>query len=151
GHAPPVPPLPGVPPFHGGIAGYLGYDWGAELERVTRPPADRFSPQLPDVALALYDWVIAWDHLEAKAWLISTGMDGTGRPHPDRAAARATWVRERLAAPEAAVRDHPAPVPASPQSNFSNTEFEGAVRRIREYIAAGDVYQVNLAQRFHAL
>jgi len=146
----PRTPLPGLPPFQGGIAGYLGYDWGAELERVTRPPADRFSPHLPDVTLALYDWVIAWDHLEEKAWLISTGMDGTGRPHAERAAARATWVRERLTAPAADVRDHPAPVPASPQSNFSNTEFEAGVRRIRDYIAAGDVYQVNLAQRFHA-
>ena len=154
-HASPSPaPLPGVPPFQGGIAGYLGYDWGAELERVIRPPADRFSPHLPDVTLALYDWVIAWDHLEEKAWLISTGMDRTGRPHADRAAARATWVRERLAAPAPAIPDHPAPAPgpvSTPlQSNFSNTEFETAVRRIREYIAAGDVYQVNLAQRFHA-
>ncbi|MGH7519957.1 MAG: aminodeoxychorismate synthase component I [Gemmatimonadales bacterium] len=145
-------PLPGVPPFQGGIAGYLGYDWGAELERVARPAADRFTPQIPDVLLALYDWVIAWDHLEEKGWLISTGItDGRGNTgRAARAATRAAWVRERLAAPAPAVHDHPAPVPAAPQSNFTRGEYESAVTRIRDYIAAGDVYQVNVAQRFHA-
>jgi para-aminobenzoate synthetase component 1 len=136
-------PLAGLPPFQGGIAGYVGYDWGAELERVARPPADRLTPQIPDVALAHYEWVIAWDHLEEKAWLIATGDEA-------RAATRAAWVRERLAAAPPAVRDHPAPAPEPPQSNFARAEFEAGVSRIREYIAAGDVYQVNLSQRFHA-
>jgi len=151
-------PLPDLPPFQGGIAGYLGYDWGAELERVARPPADRFTPRIPDVALALYDWVIAWDHLEDKAWLISTGMGGggggggaAGRGSTDeRARVRAAWVRERLTAPAPAIPDQLAPRPAPPESNFASSEFEAAVTRIREYIAAGDVYQVNLSQRFHA-
>ena len=136
-------PLAGLPPFQGGIAGYLGYDWGAELERVVRPPADRLSPSLPDVALALYDWVIAWDHREEKAWLIAIGND-------DRATARTAWVRDRLVAPPAAIRDHPAAAPEPPRSNVPRAEFEAGVSRIREYIAAGDVYQVNLSQRFHA-
>src|SRR5258707_7358399 len=136
-------PLAGLPPFQGGIAGYIGYDWGAELEQVTRPPADRLTPNLPDVALALYDWVIAWDHLEEKAWLIAIGSE-------ERATARTAWVRERLAAPPPAIRDHPASAAAPPQSNFARAEFEAGVSRIREYIAAGDVYQVNLSQRLHA-
>jgi len=136
-------PLPGLPPFQGGIAGYVGYDWGAELEHVMRPPADRLTPQLPDVALALYDWVIAWDHLEAKAWLIAIGND-------ERATARTAWVRDRLTGPPPAVPDHPAAAAEPPQSNFARPEFEAGVSRIREYIAAGDVYQVNLSQRFHA-
>ena len=133
-------PLAGLPPFQGGIAGYIGYDWGAERERVTRPPPDRVTPQIPDVALAYYDWVIAWDHLEGKAWLISAG----------RAAARTSAVRERLLGPPAPSGNRLAPAPGPPQSNFSRAEFERAVTRIREYIAAGDVYQVNLSQRFHA-
>lgn len=146
GHARPA--LPGVPPFQGGIAGYVSYDFGAGLERVTRPVPDRFTPEIPGVLLALYDWVIAWDHLEETAWLISTGIEEGGRGQSEqRAAARAAWVRERLRAPAPAVRDRPAP--ARPQSNFTRGEYEAAVSRIREYIAAGDVYQVNLAQRFH--
>lgn len=144
------PPLPGLPPFQGGIAGYLGYDWGAELEHVARPGADRVTPQLPDVLLALYDWVITWDHLEAKAWLVSTGIEAGGRGHSNqRATARATWVRERLLAAAPAVRD-PSPVAIAPECTVSRAEYEAGVSRIREYIAAGDVYQVNLAQRFHA-
>jgi para-aminobenzoate synthetase component 1 len=135
--------LPGLPPFQGGIAGYIGYDWGAELERVTRPASDRYTPPIPDVALAQYDWVIAWDHLEERAWLITTGSD-------ERAATRGAWVRERLEAPLPAVIDHPARVAGPPRSDFARAEYETAVSRIREYIAAGDVYQVNLAQRFHA-
>ena len=129
--------LPGLPPFQGGIAGYVSYDWGAELERVARPAPDRFTPQVSDVLLALYDWVIAWDHLEEKAWLIG-------------ASARTAWAQERLRAASPAVRDDPAPVGHAPESNFSRAEYEAGVSRIREYIAAGDVYQVNLAQRFHA-
>ena len=145
------PPLPGVPPFQGGIGGYVSYDWGAELERVTRPAFDRFTPQIPDVLLALYDWVIAWDHLEEKAWLVSTGIEQGGRGRSDdRAAARATWVRARLLAATPAVRDHPSPVARAPESNVSRAEYEAGVSRIREYIAAGDVYQVNLSHRFHA-
>ena len=129
--------LPGLPPFQGGIAGYVSYDWGAELERVARPAPDRFTPQVADVLLALYDWVIAWDHLEEKAWLIG-------------ASARTAWAQERLRAASPAVRDDPAPGGHAPESNFSRAEYEAGVSRIREYIAAGDVYQVNLAQRFHA-
>jgi len=132
-------PLPGLPPFQGGIAGYVGYDWGAELERVSRPAADRHTPRMADVALALYDWVIAWDHLEAKAWLIASD------------ARRVAWVRERLSAPGAPpVLDRPRQSTTALESNFTRAGFEAAVSRIRDYIAAGDVYQVNLSQRFHA-
>jgi para-aminobenzoate synthetase component I len=144
-------PLPGLPPFQGGIAGYLGYDWGAELEGVGRATADRAARASPDVLLGLYDWVIAWDHLEEKAWIISTGIDGTGRERTDeRAATRLAWVQEQLAGRTPAIGEHPKPAGAPPQSNFTRAEFESYVCRIRDYIAAGDVYQVNLAQRFHA-
>src|SRR6185503_19505566 len=104
-----------------------------------RPRADRLSPNLPDVALALYDWVIAWDHLEEKAWLIA------------RDARRVAWVHERLTAHNARPVLHgPRPFSTALESNFTRAEFESAVSRIRDYIAAGDVYQVNLSQRFHA-
>jgi para-aminobenzoate synthetase component 1 len=150
------PPRPGVPPFQGGIAGYLGYDWGAELERVARPAADRFTPQIPDVLLALYDWVIAWDHLDGRAWIVSTGMTEGGGGRREAAEARArerlVWVQERLRSPQQAhaALHRPSPPSAALESNFTRAEYETAVSRIRDYIAAGDVYQVNLAQRFHA-
>src|SRR5918995_3551791 len=66
-----VDPVPGLPPFQGGVAGYIGYDYGAVLERV--PPTRYDDLALSDVILGLYDWVIAWDHQAGAAWLISRG------------------------------------------------------------------------------
>jgi para-aminobenzoate synthetase component 1 len=123
------PAVAGLPPFQGGIAGYLGYEWSA--------------------GLGLYDWVVAWDHLEARAWIISTGMAEDGEGRRKTAENRLAWVRERLSGPTrtpfAALR-RPPPSPVT--SNFTRAEYEAAVAKIRDYIAAGDVYQVNLAQRF---
>jgi len=128
------PALAGLPPFQGGIAGYLAYEWGAEQERARRP---RGAGEVPDAGLGLYDWVIAWDHVEGRAWIVAWGKE------------RLAWVRERL---NTAARTPSAvlhlPPPSSIVSNFTRPEYEAAVARIRDYIAAGDVYQVNLAQRF---
>ena len=64
-------PVPGLPPFQGGAAGYVAYDWGLTLERLPAPRYDDLG--LPDLVIGLYDWVIAWDHDASRAWLISTG------------------------------------------------------------------------------
>ena len=65
-------PVAGLPPFQGGAAGYVGYDWGLTLERLPSPRYDDLG--LPDLVIALYDWVLAWDHESSRAWLISTGI-----------------------------------------------------------------------------
>jgi para-aminobenzoate synthetase component 1 len=85
----------GLPPFQGGAAGYIGYDWGLTLERLPAPRYDDLD--MDDVAIGVYDWVIAWDHETGRAWLISTGLpeietDAKTR----RATERATMVRHRL-------------------------------------------------------
>src|SRR5690349_13615779 len=86
-------PVAGLPPFQGGIAGYIAYDWGLTLERLPAPRYDDLG--LQDVVVGLYDWVLAWDHQAARAWLISTGM-----PEVDHAA-RARRAQERAAAVQA--------------------------------------------------
>ena len=53
-------PIDGLPPFQGGAAGYIGYDWGLTLERLPSPRYDDLA--LDDVVIGLYDWVLAWDH-----------------------------------------------------------------------------------------
>ncbi len=111
------PALAGLPPFQGGIAGYVGYDSGA--------------------GLGLYDWVIAWDHPAGRAWIIAWSH------------ARLAWAQDLLSREDVeTVLDRPGPSSTVLESNFTRREYEGAVTRIRDYIAAGDVYQVNLAQRF---
>ncbi|HEX2250448.1 MAG TPA: aminodeoxychorismate synthase component I [Gemmatimonadales bacterium] len=83
-----------LPPFQGGLAGYIGYDWAAVLERLPRPRYDDLC--ISDVVLGLYDWVIAWDHRHDAAWIISTGLPETGAARRHRARERLAMVRGRV-------------------------------------------------------
>ncbi|MEI8022393.1 MAG: hypothetical protein WCH39_29560, partial [Schlesneria sp.] len=87
--------VPDLPPFQGGIAGLLGYELGQSWERIPSAKHDEF--QLPVMAIGLYDWVIAWDHLAGRVWLVSQGWP---EPDPDlrrvRAAKRLRKVKSCL-------------------------------------------------------
>ncbi len=98
--------LPADParPFPGGAIGYIAYDCGACLERVT-PPARR-AGLTDDIALDFYDTVLALDHAAGTATLLSTGFPET-EPGP-----RAARAEARLAAFADLLRDAPAPEPA---------------------------------------
>jgi para-aminobenzoate synthetase component 1 len=88
-------PVPGLPPFQGGAAGYVAYDWGLTLERLPAPRYDDLG--LPDLVIGLYDWVVAWDHASSRAWLISTGIPETSADaRLTRAASRAALVKKCL-------------------------------------------------------
>jgi para-aminobenzoate synthetase component 1 len=87
-------PLPGLPPFQGGAAGYMAYDWGATLEQLPSPRYDDLA--IPDLVLGIYDWVIAWDHAAKRCWMISTGIPEHGERRSERARERLTLVRARL-------------------------------------------------------
>ena len=154
-------PLMDLPPFQGGAAGYVGYDWGMMLERVPRPRYDDLS--VPDVQLGLYDWVIAWDHAARRAWVISTGIPERGAAGQQRAARRLAFVKERLTVGRLdgwTVRDGTAhrlsapsyPVPDVPgvRSNFTRDGYLDAVARVIDYVFAGDIFQANLSQRLEA-
>ena len=143
--------IPNLPPFQGGLAGVIGYDHGRVLERLPPPRADDLD--VPDVWLGLYDWVISWDHATGEAWLISSGIPERGRAAARRASERAREVLALLSrAPvPSEISAEPAPtLPAPPSSNFTRAEYMAAVSRVREYILAGDVFQVNISQRFEA-
>src|SRR4051812_42491070 len=90
----PISPVPGLPPFQGGLAGYIGYDWGAVLELL--PKNRYFDLRIPDVMLGFYDWVLAWDHRVGTAWLVSTGLPDTGVAGERGARARMEDIRARL-------------------------------------------------------
>ncbi len=157
-------PVRDLPPFQGGAAGYLGYDWGTALERVPRPPHDDVA--IPDAMLGVYDWVIAWDLVTRRAWIISTGIPDEGPGRAARAARRLTFVQERLraerpvgrgdgnhrpAGPDRlAVASYPVPDAPGVRSNFSRSGYLDAVGRVIEYVFAGDIFQANLSQRFQA-
>jgi para-aminobenzoate synthetase component 1 len=162
-------PVPGLPPFQGGAAGYIGYDWGATLERLPEPRYDDLA--IPDVILGLYDWVLAWDHCEHAAWIISTGAPSSGTDAEPWARERLAMVRARLtqapggrpvASPPSAPGPEPTTAPSYPvlgiegaeeiglRSTFTHRGYLSAVARVREYIFAGDIFQANLSQRFQA-
>jgi para-aminobenzoate synthetase component 1 len=155
-------PVADLPPFQGGAAGYVGYDWGMMLERVPRPRYDDLA--VPDLLLGLYDWVIAWDHAAGRAWVISTGIPERGASAARRAASRLAFVKDRLAGPgvgglparqKDAARSSAAPsypVPGIPgvRSNFTREGYVEAVGRVIDYVFAGDIFQANLSQRLEA-
>jgi len=165
-----VAAVPGLPPFQGGAAGLVGYGAGAAWERLPPPQRDEFA--LPDIVLGLYDWVIAWDHAQRRAWIISQGFPAVSpADRAQRANERLEQIRTLLArgpatrpagkshsmsyslhGDETVNLDQLAPQYAAPgleglTSNFSREGYLDAVRRAIEYIRAGDIFQVNLSQR----
>lgn len=139
-HAPPS--LAGLPPFQGGAAGFTGYEMGRYLERAGAPGLDDMG--LPDMAMGVYDQIIAFDLQARRAWIM---IHDLGAKDAD---ARLTRLREGL------VQARAAPLPPVPEeidarewrANFSRDEYENAAARVVEYILAGDIFQANIARRF---
>ena len=143
-----LPPGPYPVPFIGGAVGYLGYDLGRFIERFPDQTADDLL--LPDLYLAFHDAVVAFDHLENRAYISSTGLGGTG------AGGRLSELREMLTgAPHPQEEVYPSDDARGERgvrvrSNFTHDEYLRAVEAAREYIMAGDIFQVNLSQRLEA-
>ena len=130
-----------APPFVGGLVGFLGYDLGGILERLPAiAPSDQ---DLPPLRLALHDWVVAWDRRTGHAWLGGRALDGDGR----RLARRLDEVHARLTTPPRRTADPSQAGPFEFRSGLDRRAYEAGVRRIRDHIAAGDLYQANLTRR----
>jgi para-aminobenzoate synthetase component 1 len=140
---------PELPPFQGGAVGILGYELGGHLERLPPPRAPDMG--LPDMAMLFCDVVVALDHRERRAFILSSGHPETGaRARAERARARLEAVARRLRG-ATALPDPPSP-DATPEigATVDRAAYERGVRRAVSHILAGDVFQVNLAQRFTA-
>ncbi|PHR98630.1 MAG: aminodeoxychorismate synthase, component I [Blastopirellula sp.] len=156
--------IPGLPPFQGGLAGLWAYDFGREFEQIPVTKYREFS--IPDLALGVYDVVVAFDHQENRAWIISQGYPETnpcGRV--DVAEARAEFFLKVIEGRTVSSslqkvcvevpqlrREDLAPSFATPYSdlllsNFSHADYLDAVQKCIDYIYAGDIFQVNLSQR----
>ncbi len=158
-----VETVPDLPPFQGGAAGVLSYELGGCFEEIKTSHYDEFP--FPLLSLAFYDVVLAWYHQEDKAWLVSHGwpeMDEVRRSERardrlrqfaslldtapsaidstaavDRRSAAATWAPK--------FENH---FPAPWQGNFSSNQYRKAIQTAIDYIYAGDIFQVNLSQRW---
>ena len=155
---------PDLPPFQGGAAGVLSYDLGRSLERLPLAKFDEF--KLPAMSIGLYDVVLAMDHVDHRAWLISQGfpeLDPLRRRRRAReriekfrellrqSCSQARASRQLMPVQPLAAQDlapvYPVPGPPGLLSNFSADGYREAVERAIRYILGGDIFQVNLAQR----
>ena len=125
--------VPGLPPFQGGLAGYISYEFGRTLESHSKVP--KFAPLCPDLILHHYDTVISFDHLQEKAWIVA-------RYEVDADALEKLLKRK--------VGPLGSTVIENWQSNFSRERYETTIQKTVEYILAGDIFQANITQCFIA-
>lgn len=133
-------PAPDAPlPFTGGLAGFFSYDFARALEDF--PETASATDDFPPLRLGIYDQVIGFDHQSKRAWYCcysETQFDAQQR-----------WnsLQRRI---EAAPDREPSAVRVTLQPMKSREAYEADIRRVIDYIRAGDAFQVNLAQRFEA-
>ena len=151
------PALPDLPPFVGGAVGYFGYDCVRHVEHLPAAPPDDLG--LPDMAFLLTDVIVAFDHLRHTITLL-TNIFKEEEPDLDAAydaaIGRLDDVKARLRAPipppkwslDRSKASKRAAGAGDVHSAFARERFLEGVERIREYIYAGDAFQVVLSQRF---
>ncbi len=151
-----APTLPELPPFHGGIVGWMGYDTVREIEHLPSPPPDDLG--FPDAVCSLAGSVAAFDHFRQRLYLIENVYPPPGA---DKATVDATYDGA-IARLENAVVDLGKPLPYLPslpprddldelpeiRRNFSGRAWVDAVNAAKEHILEGDIFQVVLSQRF---
>ncbi len=141
-------PHPGLPRFSGGAVGYFGYDCVRLWERLPAPPPDPLG--LPTCYLVVTDAVVVFDHVAHTMRVVANAhVDGSAAEAYRRAVETIERLYERLRRP----LTPPEPVGrVEPVMDHEMTaaQFLDAVARAREYVWAGDVFQVVLSRRFSA-
>ena len=150
-----TPDIGGLPPLHGGLVGYLGYDVVREVERLPDVPED--DRGFPDAVLSLIGDLAAFDHFRQRVTLVANALipvDAT-EAQIDDAFSNACGRLDHLAVDGARPLDEPLMVPPDPSeapadatAETGSTNYRAAVEAAREHIFAGDIFQVVLSQRF---
>ena len=156
------PTIPGLPPFQGGVAGLVSFDAG--LAHLGVEPPHQRPARTPLLQLGVYDVVFAFDHRRQRAWVISQGLPARAvtqrreraeerlKKHlqavttaPEAAPQPACWQRPNLASSPAGL----VCLPDSPGvfSTHSQADYLSMVQAGIDYVRAGDIFQVNLAQQ----
>ena len=125
-------------PFAGGAIGYFAYDLARRLESLPEQAMD--AERMPEMAVGIYDWAAVFDHHAGRAWLVGQGHDArTAQQWPELL---------RLLSSDETAETGVFEVKGQVRSNMDEASYGIAFDRIKRYIADGDCYQVNLAQRF---
>ncbi|MDE8349759.1 MAG: aminodeoxychorismate synthase component I [Acidocella sp.] len=137
----------GPVPFVGGAVGFLGYELGGYLERLPQRHLDQVG--IPDMVMAFYDIVIAFDAEEQRCWILSSGFPETvSSLRRYRAATRADAVLRRLqAATTTSPRLSRINNDLSWYPELTQNEYEAKVNHVLNFIRAGDIFQANFTMR----
>jgi len=136
-----------LPPFFGGAVGYFGYGVAGWSEKLPDSHADDLG--LPDAKLLFFDNVVVFDHVAQKMYVIANIFTNDPNASMDEANARIDRAVEKLRNASTELLQFP-PVPdyVAFRSNFTRDEFEEMVRKAKEEIVAGEIFQIVLSQRF---
>lgn len=152
----PLPRLPELPRLTGGLVGYFGYDTIRYIEpRLAGGDDDKDDPlDLPDILLLVAEELVIFDNLSGKLYVVAHALEDDAEDRA-RVEARLEAILDALDAPlpQAATRtaaDQPTIDDRRFVSGLTQSGYEDAVRRIREYTRAGDVMQVVPSQRLSA-
>lgn len=152
-----------VPPFSGGAVGYFGYELGEVIEELPGNCIDDL--MLPDCLLGFYDKIFAFDHLLQKAFLFTLGRADTEDQAKTNADEMMRDFDKEILSIQLQLEKEKASIKSSDnmnreennehfsaklKSNFTRERYCSTVEQVKEYIAAGDIYQANLSQRFEA-
>lgn len=148
-----IAPVPDLPPFVGGAIGYAAYDVVRYVENLPNPPSD--DRRLPDLDFGFYDQLVVFDHVNKTISVIVLSRADKNRSPQEAYSEALDWIQtivDKLdqPPPQHSLADIPLSLSPTltPKSNFSQDKFEQAVLKCREYIQAGDIFQVVLSQRF---
>ena len=140
--------LPGLPPFTAGAVGVFAYDAVRQIERLPDLAKDELG--VPDACLMFFDEVLAFDHVRKEIWLVVTA-DVT-LDSPDRAYAstlkRLAKLEKRLSQPLPKITARKRSDKLEVTHRTRKRDYQAGVQRCKEYIAAGDAFQIVLSQRF---
>ena len=142
--------LPNLPPFTGGAVGYFGYDMVRTIEEIPNTGVDDLG--VDDAFLMFYKTVLAFDHLRHQIHIISNVIVEESQESVEvqyqKAVEEIAHIESLLRAPleMPAVTRHDRDVAV--RSNFEKKDYLVSVEKAKEYIAAGDIFQVVLSQRF---
>jgi len=139
----------GIPEFHGGAVGYISYDQERFFENLPDKNPDPLN--LPDLYFMVTDTILIFDHVNNKLKIVSNAhVRGSVDAAYNEAIRKIDDLQRTLRGPlvVSSERLHSGEVEQEPNSNFSREAFCSAVRKAKEYICAGDIFQVVLSQRF---
>ena len=142
--------LQGLPPFTAGAVGFFAYDAVRQIERLPVHATDELG--IPDACLLFFDEVLAFDHVRKEIWLIVTADVSRGNASAayDRAVKRLNKLEKHLnlPLPEHELEKSRKPGKLKVKYRTAKRDFLAGVARTKEYIRAGDAFQVVLSQRF---